>query len=74
MSTAEIALNTPRSDTSVDATSHKGLEGLPKHVELMCLMISSAKALASGLWPKTLLTVPLAFSNCPLVPHPRPLT
>jgi hypothetical protein len=34
MSTAEIALNTPRSDTPVDATSHKGLEGLPKHVEL----------------------------------------
>lgn len=34
MSTAEIALNTPRSDTPVDAARHKGLEGLPKHVEL----------------------------------------
>jgi hypothetical protein len=34
MSTAEIALNTPRAVTPVDATSHRGLEGLPKEVEL----------------------------------------
>jgi hypothetical protein len=34
MSTAEKALNTPRADTPVDATSHKRLEGLPGDVEL----------------------------------------